>query len=327
MALTKGAGTVTDESVSRAREDACSKPQHPKKNIRPLTAITADIYKSGRQNIFTIGKLLREARDHFPHGKWIPYLKSIEWNERTAQLYISVADLADKYESVSHLNASPGALYELTSCTDREEEAAKWEEEAKREEASAGVRQRSVRKPKRHRKLAVAARKEAGEDTLLAIERLRASIARGDSVGQQRVAISLTRMAKINPPETTELALKAASDAINQNCFGDTKRYAAMMAQGKAIIEANPKTEKELKAVQAAHPVPFGSYANQDDIPVDVTEDEVDEDEDEKEIAPASAQVTGLPPRQLRWWISSTMPARGCWRWLPSHQRCSCTAI
>ena len=176
MDLNKGAGAAAAESVSEAR-----------KNLRPLTAITADIYKSGRQNIFTIGKLLREAKAHFPHGKWLPYLKSIEWNERTAQLYMSVADLADKYESVSHLNASPGALYELTSWMDREEEAAKWEEEAKREEASADTPEKRE-EAKEDRKLAVAARKEAGEDTLLAIERLRASISRGDNVGQQRVA-------------------------------------------------------------------------------------------------------------------------------------------
>ena len=96
-------------------------------------------------------------------------------------------------------------------------------------------------------------------------------------------------MAKINPPETTELALKAASDAINQNCFGDSKRYAAMMAQGKAIIETNPKSEKELKAVIAENPIPMPAA---DMVFEHEVEHEVEEDDEE--TAPAKE----LLPRQ-----------------------------
>ena len=56
---------------------------------------------------------------------------------------------------------------------------------------------------------------------------------------------------------TTELALQAASDALNQNCFGIPERFKAMRAQFAAIIKANPKTEEELKAVVAENPIPL----------------------------------------------------------------------
>jgi hypothetical protein len=99
--------------------------QPPLKNLRPLTEITADIFTAERQSRFTVGKLLREAKEHFPHGKWIPYLKSIDWSERTAQQYMAISELADKYATVAHLNAAPTALYHLIWLQEREDEADK----------------------------------------------------------------------------------------------------------------------------------------------------------------------------------------------------------
>jgi hypothetical protein len=136
-----------------------------------------------------------------------------------------------------------------------------------------------------------------------AIERLKKSVARGDSAGQQWKAVSLTRMAIINPPETTELALDAASDAINQNCFGDNKRFKAMKTQAEAILKANPKTEEELKAVCDQHPIPLGSYANQADIPVDskgraiIDDDEAEDEEEEADDEDEAPAATGKEPK------------------------------
>jgi Protein of unknown function (DUF3102) len=237
------------------------------KNLRPLPEITADIYKADRQNIFTIGKLLREAKAHFPHGKWLPYLRSIDWSQRTAQFYMAIAELADKYATVAHLNAASSALYQLT---------------------------------------------QIAPDTLpLAIERLKQSVERKDSAAEQRLAVDLSTQAKLLEDDgikVTELALQAASDAINQSCFGRPERMEAMQAQHNAIIKANPKTEEELKAVKAANPIPLFGYANQEDIPgdskgrivVDSTddEDEVEEEEDEAEEETAPAPATELLPRQ-----------------------------
>src|SRR5262249_9974526 len=155
-----------------------------KRNHRPLVEITADIYRAERQNLFTIGKLLREAKEHFPHGKWLPYLKSIDYSPRNSQLYMSAFELADKYETVSHLGAATTAIYALVSLSDREKED-----------------------------------EREGVIIPLAIERLQASVARGDSAKEQRAVVELSPMARLNPG-VTELALRAASDAINQNCFG-----------------------------------------------------------------------------------------------------------
>ena len=198
------------------------------KNLRPLAAITADIYKSERQNVFTVGKLLREAKAHFPHGKWLSYLKSIDWSGRTAQLYMSVVELADKYETVADLGAAPTALYQLPSIAEKH--------------------------------------------LPLAIVRLGKSVQRKDTAVQQREAVALSIY---GDEDTTELALHAASDALNQNCFGIPERFKAMKAQFDAIIKANPKTEEELKAVIAENPIPLPA---EDKPLLDMTEDADEED-------------------------------------------------
>jgi hypothetical protein len=90
--------------------------------------------------------------------------------------------------------------------------------------------------------------------------------------------------------------LQAASDAINQNCFGIPERFKAMSAQSRAIIKANPKTDDELKAVIAENPIP---------VPAGI-EDESDENDDEveadEETAPApvpkaKAKAKATPPK------------------------------
>jgi hypothetical protein len=103
--------------------------------------------------------------------------------------------------------------------------------------------------------------------------------------------------------DITELALQAAHDAINQNCFGVPERFKAMEAQSAAIIKANPKTEEELKAVCDQHPIPFGNYANQDDIPVDakgviITEEEDEADEEEEFVEPEEETAAERTTRQ-----------------------------
>jgi hypothetical protein len=221
------------------------------KNLRPLAAITADIHKAERANIFVTGRLLLEAKEQASHGKWLPYLKSIGWSDRNAQLHMSVARLAAKYETISYLNAAATAFFHLVWLSERYEDE---------------------------------------EVMPLAIERLKQSVARGDSAGQQREAVTLTPQAMVSPKGTTELALKAASDAFNQNCFGDEARYNSMMDQGRAILEANPKTEEELKVITDKHPIIMpGGKIKQDDalkltgrIIIEEAADEEDAAEDEE---------------------------------------------
>jgi Protein of unknown function (DUF3102) len=254
MAITNGTGAAAAESVSEAR-----------KNLRPLESITADICRAERQNVFTIGKLLREAKEHFPHGSWIPYLKKIEWSPRTAQLYMAVSELADKYETVAHLNAAPTAIYHLVWLAERYE--GEPEEKAK--------------------------------VMPLAIERLRASVERGDGAAAQRDVVNLTPMAQLNPG-IGELALKAASDAINSNCFGCPIRSKSMGEQADAILRANPTTEEELKAITDKHPImmPDGKISQDDALKLADTVEESEDDEADEEAAPAPATATELLPRQ-----------------------------
>ena len=52
------------------------------------------------------GKLLLQAKDDCDHGGWLPFLKSLNLNSRTAQRYMRLAKNEDalKSDSVSHLN-------------------------------------------------------------------------------------------------------------------------------------------------------------------------------------------------------------------------------
>ena len=83
-------------------------------NHRPLTRITAEIERAERSAVLTCGKLLLEAKRQLHHGEWVKYLREINWQPRTAQLYMAVAKLAAKTKSISHLNAAPTALFQLT---------------------------------------------------------------------------------------------------------------------------------------------------------------------------------------------------------------------
>lgn len=85
-----------------------------KKNHRPLKAITREIHREERASVFKIGKLLIEAKDQLKHGEWLPYLRGIGWEARLAQMYMAVASLAAKYETISHLDAALTALFALT---------------------------------------------------------------------------------------------------------------------------------------------------------------------------------------------------------------------
>jgi hypothetical protein len=185
-----------------------------KKNHRPLGTITAEIHRLHRQNVFALGKLLIEAKAQQDHGKWLRYLKDIDWSPRSAQLYMSVAELAAKNEAVAHLEAAPTALYNLVWIAERH------------------------------------------KDVLdVAIERLVKSVARKDTAKLQCQVVR-NSPAAANHPNANEFALQAALETVNQNCFGDSGRYEAMMEQGRAIVVANPTTQKELDAIRAKHPVP-----------------------------------------------------------------------
>jgi hypothetical protein len=221
------------------------------KNLRPLAEISAEIYRTERQSVLTLGKLLLEAKEQLKHGEWLSYLKSIGWGDRNAQLHMAVARLAANTKLVADLDAAPTALYQLT-----------W---------IAG---------------------EYADALPLAIARLKKSVERGDTAAQQRQVVTLSPQAKeaedAGFKNITELALQAASDAFNQNCFGDEARYKSMMDQSRAIIKANPKTDDELKAVIAENPIP---------VPAGI-EDESDEDEDE---ADETDEVETLPPPAYAW--------------------------
>jgi hypothetical protein len=88
------------------------------KNKRALTAIAADMLKACRdrtRNMLHIGALLIEAKEQLEQqGDWLPWLDAnFPENERTAQRYMSAVRLVTKYDNLSYLKLTKGALYTL----------------------------------------------------------------------------------------------------------------------------------------------------------------------------------------------------------------------
>jgi hypothetical protein len=65
-------------------------------------------FKRGIEHAIAAGELLIEAKDHVPHGQWLPWLAQYcGVTPRSAQGYMKLArnrvELESKYETVSHL--------------------------------------------------------------------------------------------------------------------------------------------------------------------------------------------------------------------------------
>jgi hypothetical protein len=84
---------------------------------RSLDAIAGDLHRADRQGMFTIGKLLAEARDVCERGEWKKWLENedngFSWTYRTALNYIAAYELVSKYETVSHLRVPARTIYAL----------------------------------------------------------------------------------------------------------------------------------------------------------------------------------------------------------------------
>lgn len=90
-----------------------------KKAKRPLAAITDDLriaLKREAADVINIGNLLDEAKATTGHGNFLPWIEhEFSMSKRTAQRYMAVFKFAAKYDTVSLLNLTASALYQLAS--------------------------------------------------------------------------------------------------------------------------------------------------------------------------------------------------------------------
>jgi hypothetical protein len=85
-----------------------------RKNERSLDTIADDINQLERANIFDIGGLLIEAKAQCEHGQWMPWLETeFAWSADTAERYMKVARLGEKFRTVRNLKLAPTTLYRL----------------------------------------------------------------------------------------------------------------------------------------------------------------------------------------------------------------------
>jgi hypothetical protein len=91
-----------------------------RENTRTLDAIAEEITQLERANIFDIGGLLIEAKAQCEHGQWLPWLKTeFAWSADTAERYMNVARLGEKFRTVRNLKLAANTLYALAGCDDQ----------------------------------------------------------------------------------------------------------------------------------------------------------------------------------------------------------------
>jgi hypothetical protein len=94
-----------------------------KRNARPLTVIADKINALARANIIEIGGLLNEAQHHqLEYGQWLEWLGAeFDWSEDTAERYMKVATLADRFRSLRNLKLAKTTLYALAKHDDEQD--------------------------------------------------------------------------------------------------------------------------------------------------------------------------------------------------------------
>jgi hypothetical protein len=73
--------------------------------------------KRAVHDIIEIGRRLNDAKTHIPHKAWLPWLEEEQfgWSKRTAQRFMSVAELASKSDTVPDLSVDMRGLYLLAA--------------------------------------------------------------------------------------------------------------------------------------------------------------------------------------------------------------------
>ncbi len=97
-------------------------------HARALSKIETDLeveFKREADSPIKIGRLLIQAKELLTeHGEWLRWLGDyFPHAARTAQRYMSAAEFAAKYDTVSHLHVTPGALYALAAADSEDNSA------------------------------------------------------------------------------------------------------------------------------------------------------------------------------------------------------------
>jgi hypothetical protein len=85
----------------------------------PLAEHAAAIRALGKRvvgDVIEIGRRLADCKARVGHGGWLPWLhREFGWDERTAQRYVSIHEMAGKYDNLSDLNVPVSSLYLLAA--------------------------------------------------------------------------------------------------------------------------------------------------------------------------------------------------------------------
>lgn len=103
-------------SKKKIRKTETKKPKAIKRELATIVAEIRETCRNDTVNVIKRGNLLIEAKDQVKHGEWLTWLdQNFAMDARTAQRAMAAAKFVVKYDSVSYLNLSVDALYELSA--------------------------------------------------------------------------------------------------------------------------------------------------------------------------------------------------------------------
>src|SRR5262249_53665886 len=83
-------------------------------NVRSLDAIAKDIHRRKRDDLSAVGNPRREAKATCRQGEWLPWLKEeFGWSEDSAERYMSVARLGERFRPLRNLLLPKTVFYYL----------------------------------------------------------------------------------------------------------------------------------------------------------------------------------------------------------------------
>jgi hypothetical protein len=220
--------------------DSTCKPDAPAQIDNPILAEHAtEIRRRGKrvvEDVIEIGRRLTEAKKIAGHGNWLPWLdQEFGWDERTAQRFISVHELAGKSDNLSDLNLPISGLYLLAAPSTSPEASEEIIERAKNgEKVSVEAVKQTIAKTRITSKNAPACEGQVGRGRI------------GTGISVPIAAQATAGKAAVPKPLPTEPVVR---EAVAPDEELNLLREFARFVIGRTRVSTDPKDHREWKVL------------------------------------------------------------------------------
>jgi Protein of unknown function (DUF3102) len=102
---------MRDEAAQAIRETEAAAPESITKSLADHAAAIRTLGKRVVGDIVEIGRRLAECKRIAGHGNWLSWLeREFGWNTKTAERFMRVHELSDKFDNLSNLDIGVSSL-------------------------------------------------------------------------------------------------------------------------------------------------------------------------------------------------------------------------